>query len=285
VAYIAYLSHIPLLLPGSEDPVTLFGQPWGAALSIFGLLCFESNLEMAAVPLALNAFVLLGMQVRAEWIGFLVGLVFYAYMTKHVKRVLTGIGIVCVLLTIGYISDIRLPGATSRAGGVVSTREIVARALAPFDEDKAGNMTGNAKTYQETAAWRTNWWKAIWASVHVDAKTAAVGNGYGYPIVDLVPYLKGRYWLRTPHSVFFYALGYGGWLEVLVLLFLEAAMVRLLWRAFILTGQPFGLVAWSVITAWIFFDSAFESPFRGIPFFLLTGIAMAPALASRESFA
>lgn len=281
--YLIYFSHSLLLLPGTGDPVTLFGQPWGAAVSILGLMCFERRLQRVAIPLALNAFVMLGLEVRAEWIAFLVGLFAYAYLTKQVKRVITGIAIVCALLAVGYVADIRLPGAIGR-GGVISTREIVARAIAPFDESRAQFITGNAKMYQQTAAWRTTWWKAIWASVHSDTETAAIGHGYGYPIVDLVPYLKGRYWLRTPHSVFFYALGYGGWFAVLTLLALEAAMVRLLWRSFVITGQPFGLVVWAAVTAWIFFDSAFESPFRGIPFFLLTGIAMGPALG-RKRFA
>lgn len=283
-AYILYLGHLPFFLPATEEPVTLFGQPWGAALSILGLFCFEKDLIKVAVPLALNAFVLLAMQVRAEWIGFMVGLMFYAFLTKQVQRVMTGIAIVSVLLAVGYIADVRLPGALSH-GGIVSTREIVARAVAPFDEDKALTMTNNARSYEATAAWRTTWWRAIWESVHQDAETAAIGHGYGYHIVDLVPYLKGRYWLRTPHSIFFYALGYTGWIGVILLFLLEAAMVRVLWRAFLITGQPYGLVAWSVITAWIFFDSAFESPFRGIPFFLLTGIAMGPALIRQKQFA
>ena len=284
VAYIAFLSRIPLFIPGQQgDAATVFGQPWGAALSLLALLCFEKNLERVAIPIALNTFVMLGMQVRAEWTGFLVGLAFYAFMTKRFQRVAVGLGVVAILLAIGYIADVRLPGALSRAGGVISTREIVARAIAPLNPAVASNMTGNAKTYEQTAEWRTNWWKAIWASVHRDAVTAAIGHGYGYPIVDLVPYLKGRYWLRTPHSIFFYTLGYGGWLHVLFLVLLESAMVRLLWRSFQITGQPYGLVAWAVVTAWIFFDSAFESPFRAIPFFLLTGIAMAPALARGRS--
>ncbi|HEY3823307.1 MAG TPA: hypothetical protein VGL82_02060 [Bryobacteraceae bacterium] len=278
IAFIVFLSRVPVLLPGSQgDAAGIFGQPWGAALSLLGLLCFETHLERVAVPLLLNTFVLLGMQVRAEWIGFLAGLVMFVLLTRQVKRLLIGAGAVCALLAVGFAADISLPGAGSRAGGVISTREIAARAVAPFDQDAALTWTKNARTYEETAAWRTNWWKAIWRSVHQDATHAAIGNGYGYPLVDLVPYLKGRYWLRTPHSIFFYALGYGGWVQVILLLFLEATMAVLLWRAFRITSQPYGLVAWVLINAWVFFDSAFESPFRAIPFFLLTGIAMAPA--------
>ena len=281
--YILLLSRIPLFIVGQQgDGATVFGQPWGAALSLLALLCFEKRLERVSIPLALNTFVLLGMQVRAEWIGFLAGLVFYAFMTRQVQRVITGIGIAAVLLAIGYFADFQMPGALSRAGGVISSREIVARALAPLDPQEAGNLTRNAKTYSDTAAWRTTWWKAIWESVHKDTETAAIGHGYGYPLVDLVPYLKGRYWLRTPHSIFFYTLGYGGWLHVLLLVLLEASMVRLLWRSFTVTGQAYGLVAWAAVSAWVFFDSAFESPFRAIPFFLLTGIAMAPALQARR---
>ena len=284
IAFILFLSRVPIFVPGNQgDAAAIFGQPWGAALSILGLLCFETNLERVSIPLALNAFVLLGMQVRAEWIGFLTGLFLYAILTKHLKRVMVGTGAVCALLAIGYVADISLPGAGSRAGGVISSREIVARAIAPFNPNAASEMTENARTYQETATWRTTWWKAIWASVHEDEEHAAIGNGYGYPLVDLVPYLKGRYWLRTPHSIFFYALGYGGWIHVILLVFLEVSMATLLWRSFVLTGQPYGLVAWAVTNSWVFFDSAFESPFRAIPFFLLTGIAMAPAINAKPA--
>jgi hypothetical protein len=282
ILFILFLSRVPVFIPGNQgDAAGIFGQPWGAALSILGLLCFERNLERVAIPLVLNAFVLLGMQVRAEWIGFMAGLGVYAILLQHVKRVLAGVGAICVLLAVGYIANVNLPGSGSRAGGVISSREIVARAVAPFAPEVASQWTGNAKTYSETATWRTNWWKAIWASVHKDAEHAALGNAYGYPLVDLVPYLRGRYWLRTPHSVFFYALGYGGWIHVMLLCFLEGTMAILLWRSFQITGQPYGLVVWAVVTTWVFFDSAFESPFRAIPFFLLTGIAMAPALGPR----
>jgi hypothetical protein len=279
VAFIVFLSRVPLFIPGSQGAEAFaFGQPWGAALSILGLLCFEPNLERVAIPLALNAFILLGMQVRAEWIGFMAGLLVYALLKKQIKRVMMGAGAVCALLAIGYVADITLPGAGSRSGGVISSREIVGRALAPFDEQAASSLTGNAKGYQSTAEWRTNWWKAIWVSIHEDTEHAAIGHGYGYPIVDLVPYLKGHYFLRTPHSIFFYALAYGGWFHVILLALLEASMAALLWKAFLITGQPYGLVAWAVVNAWVFFDSAFESPFRAIPFFLITGIAMAPAI-------
>ncbi len=281
VLFILFLSRVPIFIPGNQgDSAGIFGQPWGAALSLLGVLCYERRLERVAIPLALNSFVLLGMQVRAEWIGFLAGLCLYAVLLRQVKRVVVGAGALCALLIVGYISNVTLPGSGSRAGGLISTREIAARAVAPFAPETASEWTGNAKTYSDTAAWRTNWWKAIWHSVNDDAETAALGHSYGFPIVDLVPYLKGRYWLRTPHSVFFYALAYGGWIHVLLLGLLEASMAAALWRTFQLTGQPYGLIAWAAINAWVFFDSAFESPFRAIPFFLICGMAMAPALAT-----
>lgn len=283
VLFILYLSRLPLTIPGDQgDPAGIFGQPWGAALSLLGLLCFEKRLERVAIPLALNGFVFLGMQVRAEWMGFFAGLFLYAVLTKRVQRVLVGAGLVIVLLAVGYVFNISLPGSFTRAGGVISTREIAARAIAPFVPDVAAEWTGNARTYEETAAWRTNWWKAIWRSVHENTETAALGHGYGYPLVDLVPYLKGRYWIRTPHSVFFYTLAYGGWLHVILFGFLETTVAVLLWRAFRLTGQPYGLVFWATTNTWVFFDNAFETPFRAIPFFLLCGIAMAPAVAEER---
>src|SRR5690606_39928801 len=42
---------------------------------------------------------------------------------------------------------------------------------------------------------------------------------------------------RTPHSVFYYALGYTGWVGVILFAALQYAILAHLWRSYRLTGQ------------------------------------------------
>jgi hypothetical protein len=83
---------------------------------------------------------------------------------------------------------------------------------------------------------------------------------------------------RTPHSVFFYALGYTGWVGVVLFAILQVAILRLLWRSYRITGQAAGLAFWVMAMARASFEEGFEAPFRAIPFYLLMGMSMAPAL-------
>lgn len=88
--------------------------------------------------------------------------------------------------------------------------------------------------------------------------------------------------LRTPHNIFFYALGYGGWIGVALFFLLQVSLARLLLRAYRVTGQPFGLVFWAMSLSLAFFGNFFETPFGAIPFYLLTGLAIAPVLLGRR---
>ncbi|MDP9171449.1 MAG: hypothetical protein M3N54_12585, partial [Acidobacteriota bacterium] len=137
VLYIGFLSRIAVFIPGSQGAlVPIFGQPWGSAIALLGLICLNLDLRKSWFPLLLNAAVLLGMQVRAEWVGFGAGLLVYATLTKRFDKMI-GIGALTGLfLIIGLAADIHLPGAASRGGGI-STRDIVGRAIAPINKDLA----------------------------------------------------------------------------------------------------------------------------------------------------
>ena len=67
-----------------------------------------------------------------------------------------------------------------------------------------------------------------------------------FPLVSLAPAGGERLGeaIRTPHSVFYYALGYTGWVGVVLFGVLQFAIVRLLWRSYRLTGQAAGLAWW-----------------------------------------
>jgi hypothetical protein len=277
IAYIAVLNRIEVLVPNTDVP--LFGQPAGSAVVIVGLLCFEKRIWPVWFPLALNAAVLLGVQVRAEWLGLALGLLIWGLIAKQVRRVAIGATTIALLLIFGYVANISVPSPVSRggeAGSVISARDIIGRAVAPFDEELASRYTETAELYAGTAEFRTIWWQAIWSSVHEDQGTTLIGHGYGYPLARLVPSLSNRTDIRTPHNIFFYALGYGGWLGVLVLAIFQGALVVLAWRANRATGQPFGLVLFVMSLGVALFSNFFESPLGAIPFYLLLGMSVAP---------
>ena len=84
--------------------------------------------------------------------------------------------------------------------------------------------------------------------------------------------------IRTPHSVFFYALGYTGWVGVVLFGILQFAILRLLWRSYRLTRQPAGVVWWCTGIAMALFEASFDTPYKAIPFYLLIGFSIAPGL-------
>jgi O-antigen ligase len=109
----------------------------------------------------------------------------------------------------------------------------------------------------------------------------AFGHGYGFDLFGLAPeeVRAGQdEEIRTPHSVFFYALGHTGWVGVGLFAVLQITILRLLWRAFRLSGQPAGVVFWVMGMSMACFEQSFDTPYRAIPFYLLVGMAMAPAL-------
>lgn len=282
--YIGFLSKVNIFIPGAQGAaVPIFGQPWGSPIVLLGLISL--NLDgRNLIPLVLNASVLLGMQVRAEWVAFLVGLTVYSVVTKRFDKVLVSGALLGLFLIVGLATDLRIPGAVSR-GGSISTRDIIGRGLAPIDPELAAEFTPYARWNASTFEWRTNWWKAIWSDNNKGVETAVLGEGYGYPLVDLVDYLRGRTYLRTPHNVFFYALGYGGWLMVALFAFLQFSIFRLLAAAWKMTGNSFGLVFWAAVMAWSLFGDSFETPYGAIPFFVLVGACIAPVLSARGAYA
>src|SRR5690606_21023646 len=94
------------------------------------------------------------------------------------------------------------------------------------------------------AEWRELWWDGIWRSVHSNPTLQAFGHGYGFPLVSLAPADGYKESTRTPHSVFYYALGYTGWVGVILFAALQYAILAHLWRSYRLTGQAAGLAWW-----------------------------------------
>ena len=277
--FILFLNRISWTIPGVSSDVVevrVFGQPLGSAIALIGLLAFESDLRSVWHLFGMNLFILLGMQIRGEWLAFAVGLLVWGWMTKHLERVAMAGAYLMVLIALMYAIDLRLPGPEERLAGTISVRDLVGRALAPINADAASEYTADYQDAQNTTLWRTVWWLEIWNSVHETQSRALLGFGYGYPLGDLVPYLEGQF-IRTPHNAFFYALGYTGWLGLVVFGTFQVELARLLWRSWKDHGQPFGILFWITSLVLACFTAFFETPYGAIPFYLTVGCAIAPS--------
>lgn len=281
IAWILALGAIPLTVPGGRAP--LFTQPAGTYVAILGLIAFEKNLRKVRLPLILCTFVLLGLQVRGGWAAFVTGLLTWAIVTKKFGRLAIGVASIGLILAVSLVFDLRLPANEGQNRGEISARNIAGAAIAPFNEDVALSFTDKAERHSGTTEWRRDWWSAIWRSVHDDPVSTMIGHGYGFTIAELVPFLEGRDDLRTPHNFFMYALGYGGWIGVLLFFAVLGTICRLLWRSYKLTDNPFGLVFVGTALGVAAFGVFFETPFGAIPFFLIVGMACAPAVISLEN--
>lgn len=280
--YILVLRHLDIHVPGyGGTDVALFSAPVGQVVAILGLLCFERDLRTVWFVLVLNILVTLVWQVRAEWLGLGLGIFAWGLLTGRFGRVVA-IGM-AGLIVLGMIelAGIELPG---RSGDGVSLSENLARVIAPIDLELAEKFSPNAKYHAGTAEWRELWWEQIWLSVHSTPMLEAFGHGYGFDLFGLAPASvragQEDWEVRTPHSVFFYALGYTGWVGVALFGLLHLAILRLLWRSFRIDGVPVGIVWWIMGMARAFFEEGFETPFKAIPLYLLMGLCMAPALRS-----
>jgi hypothetical protein len=282
LAYVLFLSRLSWTMPGTAkaaSSVPVFSEPYGSAVALLGLLAFEPLLRRVWHLLALNALVMLWVQVRAEWVGFAIGLFVFAWCTRQMKRLVVPCLVVILLLGAMYFAKIDLPSPQGR-GGRFSVGDVIGRAVAPINKGLASNLsTGNdSVAYSATAEWRVVWWAAIWETLKARTSTMFFGLGYGYPLGDLNPMIEPGTFIQTPHSYFFYALAYTGWAGVVLVVLLQTELLRLLLRSFRVTGQPFGLMCWAALVAASLFEDFFEAPFGAIPFFLLTGMALAPAL-------
>jgi hypothetical protein len=285
VLYLFFLSRVEWFLPGVSDEVAqvpIFPQPIYSLIAILGLLAYGGRSRSNWGLLLMNAFVMLGMQFRTEWLAFLVGAGTFCLLMGYGKRVLAGSAIFGVLIAVMYFTDFSFPGPELR-GGDVSIRQIAGRVVAPLQADLtdeiAASGLGNSESEESTFVWRTVWWVTIWDSVQASAPARVWGFGYGYPLGDLVPYLQGAF-IRTPHNLFFYALGYGGWVGVALVFLLQYEILRLLRRSNRVRGNPFSLPFWVAMMTFAMFFPFGETPYGAIPFYLTLGWMCAPAIAA-----
>ncbi len=278
--YLLYLHNVKLSMPFASD-VPVFGQTGGGGFIILSLLALERKPSRFWLPIVFCAIMLLAVQERTEWISTLAGFMVWGMLERKMKNVVSMILLVAVLLLAGFVADVDLP-STAERGGSISSREIVARGLSAISPQLAEQVTDSKNTnfYAGTISWRTEWWSAIWDSVNESMTKSFIGNGYGFPLKNLVPYLKDKE-IRTPHSIFFFALGYSGWIGVVLFFSLQFSILAMLWRVYRLTGQSYGVAVWVVTVLSSFFGNSFESPMGAIPYYLMVGLLIGPILCGK----
>jgi O-antigen ligase len=276
--YFLFLRHLSQTIPGTD--IELFGQPGSGSLVILGLLCFEQRLARYWFPIAVCCFQTIASQIRADWLGLALVLVIWGFTTKQVTRLLSTAGALIVLLFVGYVTDVSIPALPGR-GGAISARETISRAVAAIDPSLAEEYSKNTWYYSGTIYWRTEWWKEIRYLVFQKYSTTLFGLGYGYPLKNLVPYLKDVD-VRSPHNIFYFTLAYSGLIGFVAFLSFQAALLALFWRVYRETGQLFGFVSLIFIVIGAFFGNFLESPPRVIPIYLMWGMCIGPLLRKRE---
>jgi hypothetical protein len=275
LVWIVALQHISIYMPGSG--VKVFGWPGGGAAAVIGLMCFGRDRQAFWPILAMNMMVTLFMQMRAQWLGLAAGLLVWGLLMRRLGKVAAIGALVIAAFGLVELAGIELPGDR----GKVSLAETLARAIAPIDPELAQRFAPEGERYSGSTEWRQKWWEQIWSTVHSTPMLEAFGHGYGFDLFSLAPaeVRAGQAEeIRTPHSVFYYALGYTGWVGVALFAVFQFTIFSLLWRSFQLTGQPAGVAWWVMGISMALFEESFDTPFKAIPFYLLMGLSIAPAL-------
>jgi hypothetical protein len=228
------------------------------------------------VPFYLNLFVLLGVQSRAAYAGFLTGLLVWGVMSKRIGRMVLLMSMIAVLVAAAWMLNLRVE--LSRGASEYSAANVIAAVVAPFDEEAAARFSPDARSFAGTVDWRRAWWSGIWDATHADAVRTAIGTGYGFELTSDAHLRSSDPLLRTPHNWFMYSLGYGGWLGVALFVFLLVSLGTLLWRGDRISGVPLGLSFLVLSTTIATFSNFYETPYAAIPVWVISGMAIAPAV-------
>jgi hypothetical protein len=271
--YVLVLDRIPVIVPWISD-TPLFGQPYGSVIAILGLLAFESKPLRVWPLLLLNMGVLMGIQVRAEWLGLAVALVVFAVFGKRKAALLKLASFATLLFLVMSVFHIGLSTPESLAGEK-STEGIAARAVAQVDPYSAAEyLIPRTAPFTGTAAWRHERSREILEKVNGGDFTRLFGLGHGFPLFS--PGFDAGSDVRIPHNMFISTLGYEGWIGVLLFFGLQSILGMWLVRLFRDTGRIYGLLVWTAMLASSMFVNFFEEPFGAIPYYLIVGMSLAP---------
>jgi hypothetical protein len=283
---VAYIVVFPVVLRGSQlqlpfSAVEDLTTGAGTIVSLALIVCFDPAPSRRWYLIGLNLFCLAFLQVRGDWLAVTLGLGLWATLMRK-WRVMIAVGAAGLLgLALVAALDVTIPTAGDR-GGAVSADEIFARAVAPFDEELAARYSDDAENFAGTTVWRRRWWNEIWVAAHSTDSRAMLGHGYGFELFSLADFIAAEETvIRTPHNVFYYTLGFTGWVGVAIFATLHGAILAALVRVYRRGGSPFGLILWVMATASGSFGNFFETPYNAAPYWFLIGLSLAPLLKAR----
>jgi hypothetical protein len=267
------------VLPGSG--MDLFGRPRSGSLVLLGLLAYAPSLARFWLPVIVLCCLTIANQERGDWLGFMVALTVWGWLARRINRVMIIGAAVASILLVAYLVDLRLPGFEDR-GGELSASDTVARMagmISPELAEEAGASVANSEYYYGTVYWRKHWWAQISDEVSANFGTRMFGLGYGYPLASLAGSEVEAQGTRSPHNIFYFAYGYSGLVGVAIFAWLQLSLLRLLWRAFKVTGETFGLVFFSYALIGAFFGNFLETPQAGIYVYIFLGLLLGPSLS------
>ena len=280
ILYVFFLDQLDFRLPWAEE-VALFPMPSGSGVSLLALLALGTDLKGFWPCFLVNCFVVLCTQVRAEWLTIGIGGLIWLITRRDVIRAAKVLSAPAALLFCMHVMEVSMEGLQLR-GGEISPEGILGRLIAPINPDWAARFLGDeAYALAGTiTGWRAEWWKDIWAEVHREGSSSSLGLGYGYPLYTLSALVSET--IPTPHSILFYALGYSGWVGVVVFYLFQATLAIALSMAANFTRNPLGIMLWAGFFSGAHFGNSLEAPFGAIPFYLLLGYSLAPISAGEE---
>jgi O-Antigen ligase len=264
------------VLPGND--MVILGNAGSGSTTLMGLLAYEPNLVKFWIPLLVCTCLTIANQGRSDWLGLSVCLLIWGFLTKRMKRVFGIAGAVVAVLLIAALLDLKLPPIPGR-GGELSARGTISRMLGAISPDLAADLGGdraNAKFYYGTVYWREHWWSNIRTEVTKEYKTTIFGMGYGYPLAHLANRDVEKQGTRSPHDILYFAFAYSGLVGVAIFLWLEVTVGYVLWRAYKVTGQTYGLIYFVFQFIGALFGNNIETPQAGILIYLFVGLAIGP---------
>jgi hypothetical protein len=287
ILYLLVFRHMTIslsgILPGSN--MDLLGSPGSGSAILLGLLAYEPSLARFWLPVLVLCCLTIANQERADWLGLMVALTVWGGLTRRINRVVMIGATVASILFVAYLVDLRLPAIQGR-GGELSARDTVARMAASISPDMAeevGSSVGNSKFYYGTVYWRKHWWAQIADEVSANTGTMMFGLGYGYPLAALAGADVEATGTRSPHNIFYFAYGYSGLVGAAIFFWLELSLLRVLWRAFKVTREVYGLTFYCYQLIGAFFGNSLETPQGGIFIYIFLGLLLGPAMSHLET--
>jgi hypothetical protein len=276
--------HVSLtgILPGSG--LELVSNPGSGTLPLLGLLTLEPFLAGFWLPIVVLILLTIANQERSDWLGLGVVLIIWGKLSGKLGRIFGIIGCTFGLLLIASLIDLKLPPLPGR-GGELSARGTIARMAGSISPEMASEFGVDAATARfdyGTVYWRKHWWAGIRNEVFKEYKTMIFGLGYGYPLAKLASREVEEAGTRSPHSVFYFSLGYSGFVGFGIFCYLQISLLLLLWRVYKESGETFGLLFAIYALIGAFFGNVLETPQAAIPYYLLCGLAMAPLFRQAE---